>query len=305
MLSRRDLMKAAGAGLALGLPLSTLAAQRSVADLKLGVQLWTLKDDIRRDFAGTLRRIAKIGLRRVELFELGGRPADETRAGIEAAGLECISAHARLWELDEDLPGHIERAHRIGVGTLVVPVPWMPPDALKRALAGDMLRVLSEETTLDNWRRTADLLNSYGERLHGTGLSLAYHNHNIDFRRFGGDAAYEVLVASTDPRYVQLELDCGWVASAGLDPVVYLKKWPERFMGLHVKDVKAGFVPNLAMQTEPTEVGRGVMNWPMILQAAYTAGVRQYYIEQEGPFILPPLESVKISFDYLAGLRIN
>jgi sugar phosphate isomerase/epimerase len=297
MLSRRDIVKA-GLGLAMGVPVETLAAPPGV-DLKCGVQLWTLKDDIRRDYEGTLREIAKIGLRRVELFELGGRPAAQTRAGIKAAGLECISAHVRLWELDADLNARIESAHQIGIHTLVVPVPWMPPAALNRALNGDMLKVLSEETTLDNWKRTAELLNSYGEKLHGAGLALAYHNHNIDFKRFGNRYAYEVLVASTDPHYVRLEMDCGWVASAGLDCTTFLNRWPSRYMGLHVKDVKAGFVPNVAMSTEPIEVGSGVMDWPSILQAAYTAGVREYYIEQEGPVVRPPLESVKIGFDYL------
>lgn len=87
--------------------------------------------------------------------------------------------------------------------------------------------------------------------------------------------------------------------AAGLDPVIYLERWPHRYMALHVKDVKAGFVPNVAMQTAPTEVGSGVMNWRAILQAAYTAGVREYYIEQEGPFVRPPPESVKISVDYV------
>lgn len=289
----------------MGVRPSSLEALPAAPDLKLGVQLWTVKDELQRDFAGTLRRIAGIGLRRVELYELGGRPAAEIRAGIDAAGLECLSAHVRFWELDADFSGHVERAHQIGLATLVVPVPWMPPAALARALGGDMLRVLAEETTAANWKRTAELLNSYGKRLREAGLALAYHNHNIDFRRFGGDTAYERLVATTDPRYVQLEMDCGWVASAGRNPVEYLNRWPHRFMGLHVKDVKAGFIPNVAMRTEPTEVGSGVMDWPSILQAAYTAGVREYYIEQEGPFIRPPLESVKISFDYVAKLASN
>jgi len=301
-LSRRDLLKIAGAGFTLGLPPSSLEALPTTADLKLGVQLWTVKDELQRDFAGTLRQIARIGLRRVELYELGGRPAAQIRAAIEAAGLECLSAHVRFWELDADFSGNVERAREIGLATLVVPVPWMPPAALKRALGGDMLRVLAEETTAETWKRTAELLNAYGKRLREAGLALAYHNHNIDFRRFGGKTAYEMLVATTDPRYVRLEMDCGWVASAGRNPVDYLNRWPRRFMGLHVKDVRAGFTPNVAMRTEPTEVGSGVMDWPAILQAAYSAGVREYYIEQEGPFIRPPLESVKISFDYLAQL---
>jgi sugar phosphate isomerase/epimerase len=299
--SRRRLLCAAAAGVATHwLGSRALAAPPAGVDLKLGVQLWTVKDDLQRDYPGTLRQLAVIGVRRVELYELGGPPAAETRAALDAAGLECISAHVRLWELEGGLQPLIERARRIGIRTLVVPVPWMPADSLQRALAGDMLRVLAQEMTLDNWKRTAELLNSYGERLHAEGLALAYHNHNIDFKRFGDRIPYEELVAATDARHVRLELDCGWVASAGLDPVTYLKRWPHRYMGLHVKDVKAGFVPNVAMATEPTEVGGGVMDWPSILQAAYGAGVREYYIEQEPPFVRPPLESVRISFDFVA-----
>lgn len=305
MLTRRRLLQAGGATLALNLASRALPATR--VDLKLGVQLWTVKDDLQRDTAGTLRQLARMGVRRVELYTLGGPPAAFTRRAIQSAGLECISAHVRFWELEADLHDKIERAHAIGIHTLVVPVPWMPPESLRRALGGDMLRVLAEETTLDNWKRTAELLNSYGKQLHDAGLALAYHNHNIDFRQFGDQLPYDLLVASTDPAYVGLELDCGWVASAGRDPVEYLKRWPRRYMGLHVKDVRAGFVPNVAMQTSPTEVGRGVMNWPEILQAAYTAGVREYYIEQEGPFVRPPLESVKISVEYVSGAarRLN
>jgi sugar phosphate isomerase/epimerase len=153
--------------------------------------------------------------------------------------------------------------------------------------------------TLDHWKMTAQLLNSYAERLNAEGLALAYHNHNIDFKRFGDQVPYDGLVAATDAQRVRLELDCGWVASAGLDPVTYLRRWPARYMGLHVKDVKAGFVPNTAMSTDPIEVGRGVMDWPAILQAACDAGVKEYYIEQEPPFVRPPLESVRISVDYV------
>jgi sugar phosphate isomerase/epimerase len=302
MLTRRRLLQAAGASVVLRLSYAAAAVERGGVDLKLGVQLWTVKDDLQRDYAGTLHRLSQFGVQRVELYELGGRPAAEVRDAIRGAGLECLSAHVRLWELEPDVGAQIERAHAIGIRTLVVPVPWLPPDSLRRALQGDMLRVLSEEMTDENWRRTAELLNRYGAELSKAGLQLAYHNHNIDFRRIGDRTAYEALVAATDPTLVKLELDCGWVASAGLDPVTYLQRWPQRYMALHVKDVKAGYVPNFAMQTVPIEVGSGIMNWPAILDAAYRGGVREFYIEQEAPFVRPPLESVKISVGYVAAL---
>jgi sugar phosphate isomerase/epimerase len=299
MMTRRRWLQAACASLALPAHATLRAAPAHGADLKLGVQLWTLKDELERDYLGTLRQLARIGLHRVELFELGGRSARQVRSDLRAAELECVSAHIRLWELEADLDGYSERAHQIGIKTLVVALPWIPPESMKRALGGEMQKVLVEEMTLDAWKRTAELLNSYGAKLKKAGLALAYHNHNIDFKRFGDHIAYDLLVASTEAGLVGLELDCGWVESAGLDPTSYLRRWPHRYMALHVKDVKAGFEPNFALATLPTEVGSGVMDWPAILQAAYTAGVRQYYIEQEAPFVLPPIESVKISFDYV------
>ena len=185
MLTRRRLVHALGAGLAMNAMRAGVQAAPAGVDLKLGVQLWTVKDDLQRDYAGTLRQLAEMGVRRVELFEMGGPPVADIRAALRAARLECISAHVRLWELEDDLHALIERAHRIGIRTLVVPVPWLPPDSLRRALSGDMLKVLAQEVTLENWSRTAELLNSYGRQLQAAGLALAYHNHNIDFRRFG------------------------------------------------------------------------------------------------------------------------
>jgi sugar phosphate isomerase/epimerase len=301
MPSRRDIVLA-GAGLAMGWPMPMFAADSEHVDLKLGLQLWTVKDDIKRDFEGTLRRIAAIGFRRVELFETGGRPAAQIRDAIRTAGLECISAHVRLSELEGEFSSLVERAHQIGLNTLIVPTPWMPPEMLERAQHGDYGKVLSEEMTLDYWRKTAEQLNLHAERLHKSGLALAYHNHSSEFRRFDGIVAYDALVEALDPGLVRLELDCGWVVSAGADCLTLLKRWPRRFMALHIKDVKAGFVPNFAVRMDPTEVGSGVVDWLPILQTAYTNGVREFYIEQEEPFAHPPLDAVKIGFDYLSGI---
>ena len=97
-------------------------------------------------------------------------------------------------------------------------------------------------------------------------------------------------------------MDVGWVTAAGQDPFALLKKHPGRFTLMHVKDIKASTKPNFVLQQDPTEVGGGMIDWPKLLPAAYAAGVRGFFVEQEAPFAHARLDSAKISFDYLAGV---
>jgi sugar phosphate isomerase/epimerase len=134
------------------------------------------------------------------------------------------------------------------------------------------------------------------------GMVFGYHNHSSEFKKFDGTTAFDYLFATTDPKHVKIELDIGWVAVAGEDPVALLNQYKDRVVALHVKDVaKRG-----ADGKEPSSValGEGTVDWKTVLRAAKANGVKHYFYEQEPPFSRPILESAKISADYLTKLAV-
>jgi len=119
-------------------------------------------------------------------------------------------------------------------------------------------------------------------------------------------AAYDVLLKGTDPALVQFELDCFWVTRAGYDPVAYLNRYPCRFPLLHIKDESPGYPPTATGPTPAaafTEVGRGKINWKRIFKAALKGGLRHYFVEQD-ECAVPPLQAIRISYDYLQKLKV-
>jgi len=287
MLSRRHFLAGSAgliaAGRAFGSPLG----------LPIGLQLYTVGDAIGRDFDGTLKTVAAIGYRAVEgNLSLAGRDARALKSAYDGLGLAWRSAHCGGGDLRDGLAKTIETAHAVGLDYLVCAFPQIP------ASIGDVIKGI----TLDDWKANAELFNRIGERMHEAGITFAYHNHNIDFRRYGGVSGYDALLAGTDPKLVKLELDCGWMVSAGLEPVDYLGRYPDRYVMLHLKDLKRDHIPNTDLKMASTEVGKGIIDWPRLLAAAAKTSVKGLYVEQEPPFAASSLESVRVSFDYLKVL---
>jgi len=280
-------------------------------DLPLGLQLYTLGPDLDADFAGTLAEVGRIGYRIVELAELHGRTAAEIRIALDAARLTCSSMHiarngpAPALSLSGDLGELARIAHAIGVTDVVMPDTLPLGDAAPASGAQrlDTSEAARRALTMDDYRRTADFLSAKARSLRAEGLRLSYHNHNFEFAPLaGGTAGLDVLLRETDAQ-VSFELDVGWVAAAGQDPVALLKAHPHRFTQMHVKDLKASTKPNFAMHLDPTEVGWGSVDWKQVLPAAYAAGVRRFYVEQEPPFGMARTQSIARSYRYLAALR--
>jgi sugar phosphate isomerase/epimerase len=155
----------------------------------------------------------------------------------------------------------------------------------------------------DIWKRTAALLNERAAALKPMGITLGYHNHNLEFAPTGGTTGWDILMGESDPGLVFFEVDVGWVAAAGLDPVAFLRRHRGRVRWLHVKDLTADTVANFALAMKPTEVGSGKQDWARILPAAFRAGVRHFYVEQEPPFAMARMDAASKSYAYLAGLR--
>jgi len=311
--SRRKLLLAGGSLIALRAMGATPGRpffQRT--HLPIGIQLYTVGEDLKRDFDGTLGAISKIGYKTVEPAGLLERSPADWRRSLDRAQLQCPSTHvaARPFRggasLNDDLGALAEGAHAMGISTIVCPSFYIPDRFSLEPMPGEsgvnMLVRLGAAKTVDDWKWNADYLNTKGAALKRLGLRFAYHNHNLEFAPLGNSNAMALLIQGTDPALVSFEMDAGWVASAGVNPAALLAQYPGRFTAMHVKDMKASTRPNFSLQIDPCEVGQGVIDWKGLLSKAYTSNVRQFYTEQEPPFSRPPLESVAISFNYLNAL---
>ncbi|MEY4270008.1 MAG: hypothetical protein RLZZ58_1224 [Pseudomonadota bacterium] len=286
-------------------------------NLPIGLQLYTLGDAPRQDLDATLARVAAIGYRDIELPNLLGKSAAEVKAAADRAGLKISALHVpgapiggpAAGTLQEPPEKTAEMLAALGAANAVVPIMLLPTGL--RPAAGEsfqsaIARVVAAAGT-DIWKRTAALLNERAAALKPMGIHLGYHNHNMEFAAIGADggktSGWRILTQETERDLVSFEIDVGWVAAAGLDPVAFLNKHKGRIRQLHIKDILAPGTPNYALMMDPTQIGDGVLDWARILPAAHKAGVRNFYVEQEPPFTIDRIDAIKRSFDYLAALR--
>jgi sugar phosphate isomerase/epimerase len=302
-LSRRGLLAAGAAALGAAYGGLANAAEKPFfqrRDLPVGIQLYTLGPDLQKDLDAQLATVAKIGFKSVELAGYLGRTPAELRAAFDKAGLVCRSAHiapkaASGPSFSGDLAKLADELQVIGVKAAIMPILYIPD-----RLGGADLRQAGAQMTADDWKWNADFLNEKAAVLKKAGIVSGYHNHNFEFAPLGDTTGMEILLKGTDPNLVTFEMDVGWVTAAGKDPFALLKAHPGRFTQMHVKDIKPTTKANFELRQDPTEVGSGMIDWKRLLPAAYAAGVRGFYVEQEPPFAHSRLESAKISFDYLA-----
>jgi sugar phosphate isomerase/epimerase len=279
------------------------------------VQLYTVDAELKQDFAGTLRKVAAIGYRDVELPGFYGRSAGDMRRALHAAGLRCASAHVpqQPWEagtlgLATDLENVVRYASALGLRYVVCPMPWLLHSTtmpkIDPVTPGAVAKALFSAATREDWLHFAEFLNRTGARLRRAGLRLAYHNHNIEFREYAGQRAYDLLLEHTDPALVDFEMDAGWITAGGGDPLSYLRRHARRYRLMHVKDVKKSQQANTELQIEGTEVGKGTIDWRAVLTQAAAGGLRHMYVELDPPYAIAPLESIRISRDYLNALGL-
>ena len=300
-ISRRGFL-ATGAAAIGGISAIARWAAADPIGLPIGLQLYTVREQAGKDFEGTLKEVAAIGYQEVELYSFFGRKAAEVRRALEGAGLKCVSAHYPVPALRDDLAASIDYAKELGLRFIICPFPGLADPARLKAGGPSF----TDSLTLDDWKWNADLFNKVGEAAKKAGLRFGYHNHHIEFREFGGVTAFDELLRRTDPDLVTIELDCGWVKVAGLDPADLIAKHASRVGLLHVKDVKAGPAPSTRFGPAVpfAEVGRGSIDWPKVFAAAKAAGVERYYVEQDTTE-RPPLEAIKISRVYLHELKVR
>jgi sugar phosphate isomerase/epimerase len=262
----------------------------------IGVQLYTIKEAMEADAAGTLAQLAKIGFREVETAGFGTLGAKQFRRLLDDAGLACPSAHLSF-DL-ANLDAAFDDAHALGAkyaasgsldGLLLPKKPWSATRAM----------------SLDEARRTAEIANRIGAGAKRAGLQYTYHNHAFELTDAGGGVTgYDVLLRETDPELVKFEIDCGWMVFAGHNPVDYFTKHPQRFPLIHVKDFLPADDKGGSKEMHGAELGHGSIDYKPILAAAGKAGLQHFFVEQEGPFArMTPLQAVKVDYDYLHAMK--
>ena len=286
----------AAAALATG-PASLFAAQESHArKLKaIGLQLYTVRSEMPKDFEGTIAKVSSTGYKEVEFAGYYKHTPKEVRAILEKDGLSAPSTHIPYPDVENKWPETLEEAHEIGHKYIVCP--WID----------------EKQRNADGWKRAAELFNKAGEASQKAGIQFAYHNHSFEFapvEGLGGKLAYDYLLEQTDPKFVKMEMDLCWISVAGKDPLSYFAKYPGRFPMVHVKDYVndpnatssyAGATGSVAFKGRLEDVGKGTIDFKRIFEASDKGGIKHYFVENDDA--KQPFEDIKISYDYLEGMR--
>jgi sugar phosphate isomerase/epimerase len=291
MISRRDFLRGTAAGAA-ALLAGTELARNLFANpygKPIGLQLYTVRDELERDVPGTLKQVAAIGYKEVEIYDLYGMPPAQFTKLLKDNGLTAVSGHYLLNVEETQWEKKVAEAKELGLKYTVHAI-LDPP----------------ERKSLEDYKRHVELWNKIAEQAHKAGMQFCYHNHDFEFQKFDGVTVYDYLFKHLDPHLVQFEMDCFWVTHAGQDPVALMKQHPGRFPLLHIKDLKAGILPSTEFDARMglfTEVGKGTIDWKRIFAAAPTGGMKHFFVEQDYCEIAP-LESIKISYEYLHKLAV-
>ncbi len=245
----------------------------------IGIQLYTVRNEMMTDATGTLKKLAKIGFKELESArsEKGnyyGLSPKEIKTITLDLGMKLRSGHIHV---DKDFQRSIDQAAETGQEYLISAV--LP----------------SQGQTIEHYQESADTFNKIGEQCKKAHLSFGYHNHESEFEKVNEKVLYDILLERTDPALVTMEMDLGWVVAAGHDPLAYFSKYPGRFPLWHLKDMDT-------VRKQSTEFGKGQVNIRGLLQHAQQSGMKHFFLEQE-EYAHSAFESIQIDYDYLVKLN--
>ena len=276
--TRRQFLRAGAVGA--GLAAMPFRAAEDAAKPRIGLQLYTLRDPMRRDFDGTLRKVAEMGYPAVEFAGFGGygRKPQELRAFLDGLGMACCGSHEGFGGVQANPAGRAEFVQALGAKHLTVPS--LPKEFRDGGKEG--------------YRSFAAKMNAIGEAVAKAGGVLSYHNHAFEFKQEDGKSLFEWMIAELDPKLVKLEVDVFWVKKGGVDPAAFVRQHKAHVALLHMKDMAkedGSFAP----------VGAGTLDLAGVVAAGKEAQCDWYIVEQDR-CRQPPLEAVKISLGNLTVL---
>ncbi len=268
--------------------------------LPIAVQLYSVRNQAKADFLGTLKKMKEMGYDGVEFAGLHGNAPAQIKAWCEELGLVPISAHVPYAEMMADPRGVLSQYAEIGVKYVVFPY-------------------LSAEDRpgTDRFPEVIENIRMLGGVAKELGLSLLYHNHDFEFVKLDGKYALDVLYESVPASLLQTEIDTCWANVGGVDPAAYVRKYTGRAPVVHLKDFFGeksddmyeligiqSDVPKRPSNFEFRPVGAGLQNFPEILAAAKDAGASWVVVEQDKPSMgLDEFQSVEKSIEYLKSLN--
>jgi sugar phosphate isomerase/epimerase len=224
----------------------------------LGIQLYTLRDEMAKSVPDTFRRLAQIGYREVEFAGYFDYDVSDLRRLLDEHGLAAPSSHIPLELMQSEAEKTIEFAVAMEHRYLVVP--WLAEE---------------HRQSIASYQRIAETFNSIGEQCKAAGLQFAYHNHDFEFDVTDGQIPYDVLLSETDPELVNMEMDVFWVTKAGQSPLHYINEWPGRFPLWHIKDMTS--------DGSMVDVGDGEIDFPALFEHRDRAGLRHGFVEHDNP----------------------
>lgn len=252
----------------------------------IGLQLYTLREQLAKDVPGTIKRVAELGFNEVETFGYSGKffglDAAAYKALLDQNGLKAPSGHY-MYGANGKMPGSVRNGWEkavedaAAIGQQYMVVAYLMPN---------------ERTSLDDYKQIAADLNKAGRVCQKAGIQLCYHNHDFEFQAVNGTLPFSILTERTDPALVKLELDLYWAVKAGQDPVALFGQHPGRIALWHVKDIDKTEKKNF------TEVGNGTIDFASIFKQAQLSGMTHFFVEQDqcpgDPFV-----SIKQSIGYV------
>jgi sugar phosphate isomerase/epimerase len=260
---------------------------------QISIQLYTLRDQLAIDLAGTLQALAEIGYTRVEHAGFVGRTVTQFKAALDAAGLRATSGHVPIPQPFDPAAWSASLADANVLGSRYIVHPFFGIDFG----TGEVVR------TTAPWRAFARDLNRAGRMARAAGLKLGYHNHNWEFFRLTDNpsrTAYDVLTEATDPDLVHLQLDLFWAIRGARDPVDLIRQNKGRVLQYHVKDLnQAGSF---------ADPGQGLIDFTRIFRHSDTAGVREYIVERDDAGSPPrepaeALDTARVGYQFLRTIR--
>jgi sugar phosphate isomerase/epimerase len=269
--------------------------------LPIGLQLYSVREMLPKDYEGTLKQVAALGYQDVEAAGFYNHSAQQVKEAMKAAGLNCVSSHHSYTDLSKDLDKIIAFDKEVGVNYVICSFPGFKDPS---RVAGMAHAAQIHSFTMEDYRWNAEQFNSIGEKVKAAGMKFGYHNHTMEFAAQDGVVPFDELIRLTEPSLVTIEMDCGWVVVGGGDPVDYLRRYPTRISMLHVKDFKHTDKPaSIAAPPPSAELGQGTVDYRRVFEAAKKANIKHYFVEQES-YDIAPLEALRIDADYMKNLTV-